>query len=424
MTHRNRGLKLRRVKTAAGSRTALRWPRALLVIASTSAVLCWCALTGSAGGMPPLGKDLDGGKRVNGTHYQRKDALRRRYPRLIRKLRGPLVELVDQRIRQGEKAAKVYAQARGLSVSGDRVVVLVVPAGKVAPKELARALTDQGAKIIRVGRRHIKARVPLPQLETLTTKIPTIEHIRFPAKPKPDNTVITEARGNDSWTNALNWHDHGFRGQGVKVAVIDLGFIGLAARKAADEIPASAIELNLSGSDMETYTGHGCGVAEIVYDMAPEAQLYLIRIDDESDLEAAKDYCISNGIHIVNHSVGWYGFNFFDGVAYSSMTPSPVTIVDDANANGILWVNSAGNDQQGHALIGWQDPDINDVLDWAASPQQVEVNELGYLAGGTAVTLWLTWNAWPTTDQDFDLELMKWNGNKWGPVPEASSTDT
>ena len=109
------------------------------------------------------------------------------------------------------------------------------------------------------------------------------------------------------------------------MAIIDARFTGLANAKAAGEIPAGAVERDESGLGMESGSdGHGVALAEIVHDMAPDAQLYLIRIADETDLEAAKDYCIANGIQVINHSLSWYGFNFFDGAAYSSMTPSPV----------------------------------------------------------------------------------------------------
>ena len=407
---------------ARNGAAALKRLRARLAIVSAGALVLWCAAICAGGDAAPRRLDVDGRSLLRAPHNQKTAELRRRYPHLIGKLRGPLVELFDERAQRGAAAAKAFAQARGVAVSDDSIVVLVIPSGDAGLKVLAKALADQGARIIRVGERHIKARVPLAQLAATATKIESIEHIRIPARPKADNTVVTEARGNDSWTNALNWHDHGFRGQGVKVAVIDLGFIGLAARKAADEIPASAIERDESGTGMEQDTGHGCGVAEIVYDMAPDAQLYLTKIADESDLEAAKNYCITNGIYIVNHSVGWYGFNFFDGVAYGSVTPSPVTIANDANGSGILWVNSAGNDQQGHALVGWQDADSDGVLDWAAG---VEMNEIGYVGSGSVVTLWLTWNAWPTTNQDFGLTLWRWGkvGSTWKWVEVRTSGD-
>jgi hypothetical protein len=45
-------------------------------------------------------------------------------------------------------------------------------------------------------------------------------------------------------------------------------------------------------------------------DMAPGAQLYCIKVDDELDLENAAAYCRDNGIRIANHSVGWVNASY------------------------------------------------------------------------------------------------------------------
>jgi subtilisin family serine protease len=230
----------------------------------------------------------------------------------------------------------------------------------------------------------------------------------MPEQPHALNAVISEGVAH---LDADAWQSAGHTGAGAKVAVIDGGFIGLAARKTSGELPADALEYDPTGLGMETGTSHGCGVAEIVHDMAPSAELHLIPIGDESDLEAAKDYCLVNGIHVVNHSMAWYGFNFFDGAAYASMAPSPVSIAVEATAQGILWVNAAGNGQQKHALISWQDGDGDDQLDW--TPSHDSVNQIGYLNANATVVLKLTWNDWPTTNQDFDLFLVRRTGAAW-----------
>ena len=37
---------------------------------------------------------------------------------------------------------------------------------------------------------------------------------------------------------------------------------------------------------------HGTGCAEIIHDLAPDAELTLLRVGDLTDLENAKDHCI------------------------------------------------------------------------------------------------------------------------------------
>lgn len=335
-----------------------------------------------------------------------KEQLLNRYPKASSKLRGKLLPLLDKRERLGRSPATAYAAKYRLPASDDRVTVIIVPTSNTAPGALVPSLVQEGAEIIRTGRTAIKAKVPISSLQRLGRDIAQIDHIRFPATPE----LHVTSQGVQQM-NADGWTPCNYTGTGAKIGVIDLGFIGLASAQAAGELPAGVIEVDESGTGMEAGTVHGVAVAEVVHDMAPDAELHLIKIADELDLEAAKDYCKANGIDVVNHSVGWSGFNFYDGIAYSSMAPSPVGIADDANANGILWINSAGNSNGSHWRGPWADDDGDDWLDLDTSA--VEVNQLGFLANGTTIVVFLTWNDWPTTDQDYDLYLMRFQGNRW-----------
>lgn len=348
------------------------------------------------------------------TFREAKMSLLARHPEAAKKLRGVLLDLADVDVRLGRAAALEFARGRDMKFSGDSVTVIASPAAGVAPDALAEELARRGVEVVRVGEASAKIKAPIGLLRSLATEVGQLGSLRVPGKLKLDNTVISEGIGNDSWMNARNWHDHGFKGDGVKVAVIDGGFIGLASRKANDEIPSTAVGIDYTGTGMESDTSHGCGVAEVIYDMAPNAQLYLIKIGDELDLEAAENYCKTNGIRVVNHSMGWYSFNFFDGMSYSSMQPSPVGVTNDADSNGILWVNSAGNDRYRHALIQWRDLDGDNYLDWSSSG--TNINQIGNLSAGAYVTILLTWDKWPTTDQDFDLYLVRKSGSTWGIV--------
>ena len=86
-------------------------------------------------------------------------------------------------------------------------------------------------------------------------------------------------------------------------------------------------------------------MAEIVHEVAPGAQLYLICFDTEVDLASAEAYAKAQGIKIVNHSVSWFDTWRGDG---GGPAGTPDAIVADAKANGILWVNAAGNQAQNH----------------------------------------------------------------------------
>src|SRR5581483_11812558 len=106
---------------------------------------------------------------------------------------------------------------------------------------------------------------------------------------------------------AQAWHEAGLDGTGVKVAIIDLGFYGYAARLGS-VLPASVTTIDRCGGNLAaappTGTEHGTAVAEVVHQVAPGAQLLLICVDSEVGLAQAEQDAIAAGARIVNHSVG------------------------------------------------------------------------------------------------------------------------
>ena len=344
-----------------------------------------------------------------------------KHPKLVQRLESRLIDAMDQAAAKGVQRSMAALSDSGARMMGENVVVIVQCDGTADPANVAALIAAKNGTIIRIGETHVKAAVPITALDDIASNIPGVSFVRTPVEKKSDNTVISEGHGAAS---VESWHTAGYLGQGVKVAVIDGNFAGLAELKAQDEIPASATEVDFSGTGMTSGSdGHGCACAEIIYDMAPGCQLYLLKALDSSDDEAAKNYCKAQGIKIISYSGGYDGINFYDGVANSSFVPHPVTIVNDASANGILWVNAAGNEKRNHAMITWRDDNANNYLDWASDFSYVPLWG-GYdpIPAGTEIMAALTWNKWPTTDQDFDLILRYWNGSDW--ITLASSEDT
>ncbi|MFC1808377.1 CFI-box-CTERM domain-containing protein [Candidatus Omnitrophota bacterium] len=166
--------------------------------------------------------------------------------------------------------------------------------------------------------------------------------IRHPLIPVP----LAETSEGVALTAATTYQGNGYTGSGVDVAVIDLGYSNLDDAVLNGDIPSNYKGDDETGGGLKAGTEtHGTGCAEIVYDMAPDAQLHLILIASATDLGDAIDYCIANGVDIISHSVGWFDV---DGRGDGSGTIGD--IVDDAYAAGILWVNAAGNYTQSH----WQ----------------------------------------------------------------------
>jgi len=300
--------------------------------------------------------------------------------------------MLGEKYLQGKAVAQDFARKRKIPFQDDRVtVILVPPLGKLAAAIDETGLVSYGVTVETRSRYLIRARVPVSILEEVAEKVRGVSYIRLPYKPLP-LAVTSEGV---SLIDASVYTSSGYEGQNTRVAIVDLGFIGLAAAQANGDLPPTVITRDYTGGGIESGTVHGTAVAEIVYDVAPQVQLYVINIGDEVDLENAKDYCISEGVDIINHSVGWVNTNFTDGAGVIC------GITDNARANGILWVNAAGNSAKMH----YQDFFLDTAGDdWHEFTSGDETNDI-QLTSLADIYVFLTWNSWPITDQDYDLYL-------------------
>ena len=273
----------------------------------------------------------------------------------------------------------------------DTVVVILVPQlGQASASIDTSSLAALGGRILAQSKSLMRVAVP-PSSLLAVSELPGVRFVRRPYRPHAQQVVFSEG---GALIKAYDNYFEGVRGQGVKVAVIDGGF------KGADELPGNMParwryrdytgEGIYSGEDV-----HGTACAEIIHDVAPEAELTLLKTDDLVDLENAKDLCIREGIDIINHSIGWFGTGIGDGRGEAC------DIVNDAADNGILWVNSAGNNAKSHYDGFWFDSDDDG---WQNFSGEDEV--LAFEAEkGDEIRVFLTWNDWPDSRQNYDLYL-------------------
>jgi len=194
---------------------------------------------------------------------------------------------------------------------------------------------------------------------------------------------------------ASEWQSKGVTGKGVKVGIIDLGFKGYTDRQASGDLPPNVVTADFCGGQLATGEEHGTAVAEVVHGMAPDAQLYLICFDSDVTLLQAEAYAKSQGVQIVNYSIGTYNDGRGDG------SGSDGAVVSDARANGILWVASAGNDAQTHWSGTYVDANANGAMDWSPGDDGNTI----FVPNGTEVCGFLKWDEWPAAVSDFDLLL-------------------
>lgn len=274
------------------------------------------------------------------------------------------------------------------------------------PGGAAAAVRAAGGEVEASFGRLLEVRVPASGLRALGASH-AVRFAREPLRPELDSIGGQGVAA----TAAAGWHAAGYTGRGVKVAVIDGGFGGLAKRQAEGELPRSVKRADFCSSgafDGPIAVEHGTAVAEIVHEMAPRAELHLICADTLVGLARAAAYARAQRIAIVNHSVSWFNTSRGDG---SGGPTTPDAIVAQASAAGMLWVNSAGNRGQQHWSGPFTDVDGDGWHEFAPGDEGNTVS-FGKYEGGC---IRLKWDDWPTSDQDYDLHLVR---------VDASAADT
>ena len=256
-----------------------------------------------------------------------------------------------------------------------------------APASATAAIEAAGGRIERNWRGLFQAVVPRSAVPALRRSVGVV---RAPMRMHLDAVNGEEVTA----SLAPPWHAKNLTGSGVKVAVIDGGFIGLAERQAAGDLPSSVITQDFCRGRFNTASEHGTAVAEIVHEMAPGAQLYLICVDTEVDLAAAAAYAKAQGASVISHSASWFG-------ARGDGSGTIGTIVSEARAAGILWVNSAGNYADTHWSGTYVSADGDRAHDWAPGD---EGNTFVW-PDDTEICGYLRWDEWSGGASDFDLVL-------------------
>ena len=254
------------------------------------------------------------------------------------------------RVEAGDISAEEAAQEAPLH-RGDSVAVTIHLSENV--DDVVDFLETNGASNISSGDDYIEAYVPVLKLAEASAQ-PGVIRVRVIQPPQESQSQSQVAGDGPGVHGSLAWNQAGYTGQGVKVGVIDLGFIGFAGLMGS-EVPTrvqarcyqSVGAYSSDLEDCEDRTNHGTKVAESLIDIAPEVSLYIADPLSRSDLKSTVDWMISEGVSVINYSVGWLFDGPGDGTSPSSI--SPLKTVDRAVAAGIVWVNAAGN----HGLQSW-----------------------------------------------------------------------
>lgn len=164
------------------------------------------------------------------------------------------------------------------------------------------------------------------------------------------NPMETISEGRDA-INATKFVLEGVDGSGIKIAVLDKGFKGYLDLQNRGELPRNLTTVDFTNGQQPINSAigdiHGSACAEIVYDIAPAAEMYLLKVDNKTNFQRALTYCSTNSIKIVSCSIGFGIPESFMAGGGSIDTDIDTNVAD----NKFLSVIAAGNEAD-HTWFG------------------------------------------------------------------------
>lgn len=334
------------------------------------------------------------------------------------KLESSLSLLATAAVKSQSEALSL-AESEQFRTHGDRVQILVTTTPDRAA-DAAAAIRSAGGEV--TGRANgdawLQAWAPVDALGVIASDA-SIDHVGRPAE--AITMAVTEGA---AVINAPAWHASGQTGAGVKVAVIDGGFIGYTGLLGTD-LPASVTVRNFvdyeDPNNVASATEHGTACAEIVHDIAPDAAIYLVKVNTSVDLDEAVTWVKAQGVNIITTSLGWYNQTPGDGTGVFA------DIVQSARNAGIFWTTAAGNDRQAH----WGGTFSGDSNGYHRFNGTQNIDYFGpgdgqayLIPSGYLIRVFLRWDDWSAVNQDYDVYIVRWNGSSWVLVASGEDSQT
>ncbi len=353
------------------------------------------------------------------------------------KIQGSLKRLIGQAGAAGRFSVRLNRPLNGASVMTDMLAedgfrVVVEARSEDAVNGLRATIDHLGGQIEGVAGSRLQARLSAPATEQLA-EARDVAFIRLPMSPFPRDPFLTaqaEAADDEITSEGLDaigtetWHEIGLNGQGVRVGVIDSGFMDYDKLLGSELPPEHRLTTRSFRPDndiecsncSETGQYHGLGTAEVVHDVAPRAELLLSNFGSGVQFERTVNWMIDQDVDVINTSLGFPSGCFRKGGGIFE------PIIQKARDAGITWATSAGNEGNAHWQGTYADPDGDDRHNFAegdntftVEAELVEADVNGRDAAAAILSFMLSWDA-PCTgaDRAYDIQI----------VPEDDAAET
>lgn len=330
-----------------------------------------------------------------------------------------LSRVMNTYFEKGMEEAKEFAHQRDIDMKDDRVRVVAHAKAPRAGNKLrirtyllGKQVESLGGTVELTHQNLIQSLLPLHSLQDFVN-LDSVKYLRLPKKAIP----LVESEGVQT-TNAVQWQNiSSYRSsENVKVCVLDAGFKGYENLLGTDLPEKVTTKSFRADGDLYAHK-HGTACAEIVHDMAPHAELYLVNFSTAVEQHNAVDWIIGQGIDIVSYSIAFFNMGAGDG------TGPICRDVKRAQNNGIIWVSAAGNEAKYHWEGIFNDIDGDNIHNFDGADEIL----IFYVPANTVVSVYLNWKDWgywngatyQGSNQDYDLILFHLNGGFYTVIDQS-----
>ena len=306
----------------------------------------------------------------------------------------------------GEFTAQAAASSAPVATEHSVAVTLYLKEGQI--ESVRDYLEQNGADPRNIGTDYIEAYVPVSRLADVSVQQGVIS-VRAIVPSQPAQAATGEAAAEH---RADAWHAAGLTGEGVKIGLLNF-FEGFSDHMGT-ELPATVqarcyTDIGVYTSDLadcETRGNYGTITTEAVFDIAPDADYYLVHHRSKGDFRESVDWLVEQGVDIMVFPGTYLWDGPGDGT--SPFANSPLNSVDAGVSGGAVWAVPAGN----QALTTWygevdkfelEDSDGSfQIFDDEPTDTCANVS----LTGGELYAAQLRWqDAWGGATRDADLML-------------------
>ena len=252
-----------------------------------------------------------------------------------------------------------------------------------------------------------------------------VEASNYEARPDFRQSVPNQQAISDAIAahGADKWHAAGFKGEGVKIGVIDRGFAGiqeLMGTGLPEPVGVRCYYLVTDPTITDNFTEDlsdclheelgtgavGAAVLEAVHDIAPDAEYYIASISQDSfyhfDLAGIVEWMNGEGVDLIlfTHDGGWSG----PGDGTSIYAASELATLDRAVSYGITWLSPTGDRAEDTWSGFFTDTNSNGFHEFAPG---VECNGVDLDEPNSAFAAQIRWNdPWLTATRDLEVDLI------------------